>query len=363
MGIADAAANDLNIGRPRANPPPQLHFHAPAGRSLDGWRDCRLACRHPRRLEREQLLKRPDRWPEVVVVGAGPAGLTAAIYLGRYHRPPLLVDAGASRARWIPESHNMLGFPQGIRGQALLSQLRTHAEQYGAQIRQDSVEHLSRDEGGFAVHLSTQVVRSQYVVLATGVQDHLPGLAGAEEAVLRSVLRICPICDAYEATGKKIAVIGDGRRGEREAEFLQTYSRSVTLIHIGSAHDPESRHRVQARGIDLIETSLEQVTIGDNGLRLRLPSGQHREFDVFYSALGCSPRNRLATSLGAACDETSQLLVSSHCETSVPQLYAIGDVVRGLNQVVVAAAEAAIAATHIHNRLREKTGQQNAKTS
>ena len=117
MGIADAAANDLNIGRPRANPPPQLHFHAPAGRSLDGWRDCRLACRHPRRLEREQLLKRPDRWPEVVVVGAGPAGLTAAIYLGRYHRPPLLVDAGASRARWIPESHNMLGFPQGIRGQ------------------------------------------------------------------------------------------------------------------------------------------------------------------------------------------------------------------------------------------------------
>ena len=297
-------------------------------------------------------MKRLDRWPNVIIIGAGPAGLTTGIYLGRYHRPPLLIDGGASRARWIPKSHNMLGFPQGIGGQALLAQLRTHAEQYGAQIRQDSVEALRRDEEGFSVQLSKDIVRSRYVVLATGVQDHLPPLAGAEEAVRRSVLRICPICDAYEATGKKIAVIGDSPRGEREAAFLQTYSSSVTFIYIGGAHDPERRSRTGAAGIDLIETSLEHLTIEQDGLRVRLPSGQQREFDVFYSCLGCSPRNELATSLGAACDENSQLIVSSHCETSVPGLYATGDVVRGLNQVVVAAAEAAIAATHIHNRLR-----------
>lgn len=290
---------------------------------------------------------------DVIIVGAGPAGLTAAIYLGRYQRPPLLIDGQASRARWIPRSHNMLGFPQGIGGQALLSQLRRHAEQYGAQIRQDSVEQLRDDEGGFAVHFSTEVVRSRYVILATGIHDHLPRLAGAEDAVRRSVLRICPICDAYEATGRKIAVIGDGPHAEREAEFLKTYSKSVTLLHVGEAHDPERRARVERHGVELIETSLEHLTIEDDDLRLRLPSGKQREFNVVYSALGCSPRNGLATSLGAACDESGQLIVSSHCETSVPGLYAIGDVVRGLNQVVVAAAEAAIAATHIHNRLRE----------
>ena len=290
---------------------------------------------------------------DVIIVGAGPAGLTAAIYLGRYHRPPLLMDGGASRARWIPTSHNMLGFPQGIGGQALLSQLRRHAEQYDAQIFQDTVKQLARDEGGFAIHLSTEVIRSRYVILATGIQDHLPQLAGAEDAVRCSVLRICPICDAYEATDRRIAVISDGPHGEREAEFLKTYSKSVTLLHVGVAHDPDRRARVEGRGIELIETSLEYLTIEDNALRLRLPSGQQREFNVVYSALGCSPRNGLATSLGADCDESGQLIVSSHCETSVPGLYAIGDVVRGLNQVVVAAAEAAIAATHIHNRLRE----------
>ena len=288
-----------------------------------------------------------------IIIGAGPAGLTAAVYLGRFHRPPLLIDAGTSRARWIPTSHNMLGFPQGIGGPALLSQLRAHAEQYGARIRQESVEQLSREREGFAVHLSGEKIRCRYVILATGVQDRLPKLPGAEEAVRRSVLRICPICDAYEATAKKIAVIGDGERGEREAEFLKTYSSSVTLIYIGGAHDPERRGRMVARGIELIETRLEYLTIGYDGLRLRPPSGEQREFDVFYSALGCSPRNGLAMSLGAACDENSQLIVSSHCETSVSGLYAIGDVVRGLNQVVVAAAEGAIAATHIHNRLRE----------
>jgi thioredoxin reductase (NADPH) len=289
---------------------------------------------------------------DILIIGAGPAGLTAGIYLGRYRRAPLVIDGETSRARWIPRSHNILGFPQGIGGQTLLSQLRTHAEQYGAQIRQGTVANIAREDVGFAVDVTTDLIRSRYVILGTGVQDHLPEIPGAEHAVRRSVLRICPICDAYEATGKRIAVIGDSQRAEREADFLRTYSSSITLVHIGTTHDPERRARVAARGIELIETNLRCLTIEDDHLRLQLPSGETRKFDVFYTALGCSPRNDLATSLGASCDENDQLIVSSHCETSIPGLYAVGDVVRGLNQVVVAAAEAAIAATHIHNRLR-----------
>jgi thioredoxin reductase (NADPH) len=290
---------------------------------------------------------------DAIIIGAGPAGLTAGIYLGRFRRLALVIDGAASRARWIPRSHNILGFPQGIGGEELLSQLRKHAEQYGALIRQGTVATITRDDDGFAVSIGTDVIRSHYVILATGIQDHLPDVPGAEEAVRRSVLRICPICDAYEATGKRIAVISDGRHGEREAQFLRTYSDSITLLHVGAAHDSQRRARMETCGIELIETDLQCLTIEHDTLRLRLPSGRNREFDVCYTALGCSPRNTLASSLGAACDESGQLTVSSHCETSIPGLYAVGDVVRGLNQVVVAAAEAAIATTHIHNRLRK----------
>jgi len=289
---------------------------------------------------------------EVVIIGAGPAGLTAAIYLGRFHRPPLVIDSGTSRARWIPRSHNILGFPQGIGGPALLSQLRAHAERYGARIRQDAVQNLMRCEGGFELHLAMGTLRTRFVVLASGVQDHLPELPGATEALLRGVLRVCPICDAYEATGKDIAVISDALRGEREADFLRTYSNSITLVRIGPAYDPERRSRLEARGIPVIEAGLAGLTIENDDLRVRLPSGDTRTFEVCYAALGCSPQNGLATSVGAACDANGQLIVSSHCQTSIPGLYAVGDVVRGLNQVVVAAAEAAIATTDIHNRLR-----------
>jgi thioredoxin reductase (NADPH) len=289
---------------------------------------------------------------DAIIIGAGPGGLTAAIYLGRFRRAALVIDGATSRARWIPRSHNILGFPQGIGGDELLFQLRTHAEQYGGLIRQATVASITREEDGFAIPLGGDVIRSRYVILATGIQDHLPDLPGAEGAVRRGVLRICPICDAYETTGKRIAVISEGRPGEREAQFLRAYSDFVTLLHLGPDHDRERRARMEACGIELIETSLPCLTIEQDTLRLRLTSERTREFDVFYTALGCSPRNALARSLGAACDENGQLTVSSHCETSIPGLYAVGDVVRGLNQVVVAAAEAAIAATHIHNGLR-----------
>jgi thioredoxin reductase (NADPH) len=289
---------------------------------------------------------------DTIVIGAGPGGLTAAIYLSRFHRPPVVIDGNASRARWIPQSHNILGFPQGITGQVLLAQLRTHAEQYGARFREGTVQDIASEECGFTVRLPSETLRSRYVVLATGVQDRLPNLPGAADAVLRSVLRVCPICDGYEATDKRIAVIGDGVRGEHEADFLKTYSGRVALLHLGVGHEPEQRHRLEARGIELIETRLDCLTIEDDELRVRLSATEVRRFDVFYTALGCSPRNELATSLGAACDGSGQVIVSSHQETSISGLYAVGDVVRGLNQIIVASAEGAIAATHIHNRLR-----------
>jgi len=169
--------------------------------------------------------------------------------------------------------------------------------------------------------------------------------------VLLSLLLICPICDAFEATGNRIAVIGSVDHGDREARFLRTYSGRVTLIHVGNARSAAADRALRDAGVALIECNLGDLEIESDRLALRTCDGL-RFFDVFYAALGCTPRTRLAADLGASLDESGTLRVNIHQQTSVPGIYAAGDNVRGLNQVVVAAAEAAVAATDIHNQLR-----------
>ncbi len=286
---------------------------------------------------------------DTLIIGAGPAGLTAATYLGRFRRRAVVIDAGESRARWIPKSHNIPAFARGIGGHELLAQLREQAIRYGAEIRPGHVDSIARRGDGFAVALGDCELVSRFVLLATGVHDHLPDLDGCEEAVLRGLLRVCPICDAFETTGREIAIIGTGEHARREAQFLLTYSDRITLVDVGGQGDLTQR---ETPGIRVIRSELRDLVIESNRLVLRRPGAEPFVFDVAYSALGCSPQNELAASLGARMDDSNALRVNSHQQTSIEGLYAAGDIVRGLNQVVVAAAEAAIAATDMHNKLR-----------
>ena len=295
--------------------------------------------------------------PEVLIIGAGPAGLTAATYLGRFLRRVLVADAGEPRACWIPLSHNMPGFPAGITGAAILSRLREQAEEYGAVIEAGSVEAVKVVDAGFVARLNGRDVHARAVLMATGVVDHHPDLPGVEDAVRRSLVRICPICDAYEATGKAIAVIGASDMGVREAAFMRTYSDRVTLIHVGEPGALTERAALERLGIDLVETPIEQVHLEGDRVTALSWGGRQTAFDMVYSALGTSANAVLARTLAAALCDDGRLLVDDHQMTSIPGFYAAGDVVRGLNQIAVATAEAAVAATAIHNALREADGQ------
>jgi thioredoxin reductase (NADPH) len=292
---------------------------------------------------------------ESVVVGAGPAGLTAAIYLGRFRRKALVIDGGQSRAWRIPRTHNHPGFPDGIEGPHLLERITAQAQQYGAVFRAGVVTDLRRDEDGvFTLSLDATTLRARFVLLATGVVDHDPELPGVADAIERGLLRICPICDAYEVIGKRIGVIGGGSHSVREALFLRTYSDDVTLIHIReeAALSSEDRRELRAAHVELIESSIGRVVIENDVIEAFNLGGVEWRFDVIYSALGTSPQSDLARAAGATVNNSGCLDVDDHQQTSVNGLYAAGDLVRGLNQISVAQGEGAIAATDIHNRLR-----------
>jgi thioredoxin reductase (NADPH) len=293
---------------------------------------------------------------DVLIIGAGPAGLTAATYLGRFLRRVRVADGGEPRACWIPMSHNMPGFPAGIGGDDILKRMREQALEYGADIRPGRVERLMRDEDAFVAVIDGERISARAVLLATGVVDHHPDLPGVERAVQRSLVRICPICDAYEATDKAVAILGDSDRGAREAAFMRTYSDRVTLIHIGPADALTKADDLARLGVEVIATPLETVQLEQDRVTALGWGGRTRAFDLIYSALGTSPNAELARGLGACVAGDGRLEVDLHQTTSVPGLYAAGDVVRGLNQIAVATAEAAVAATAIHNALRRADG-------
>lgn len=296
----------------------------------------------------------PERL-DAIIVGAGPAGLTAALYMGRFRRRVLVVDGGDSRAAWIPTTHNHPGFPEGVSGTALLELQRTHALRYGARILSGVVQGLSVLDQGFELRIDDQILHAPTVLLACGVEDNAPDLPEVDEAVRRTLLRICPICDGFEVTGQRVGVIGHGPLGAREALFLRTYADQLSLIHIAApdALPAEERALLAQAGVAVIEAPIDSVELQPDRPRALCFSGAGRvEFDALYSALGVTPRTGLALTAGARHDDQGRLVVDDHQQTSIPGLYAAGDMVRGLNQITTAQGEAAIAATAMHNRLR-----------
>lgn len=292
---------------------------------------------------------------DCLIVGAGPAGLTAATYLARFRRRVLVVDNGASRASWIPVSHNLPGFPDGIAGPELLDRMRSQTLQYGAEALNGEVERLKAlPDGGFAAEVGGRSIRAERVLLATGGLDVEPELPGVRDAVRRGLVRYCPICDAYEVMGQRVALIASGKCRVKEALLLRAYTADLTVLTLGQALHISAEERAQLgeAGIRILEAPVAELSMeGDKIAAWHMEDGGRHVFDTVYTALGVRVRSGLATALGAEADEDGALIVGDHQRTSVPGLYAAGDVVRGLSQVCVATGQAAVAATHMNASL------------
>lgn len=293
---------------------------------------------------------------DCLVVGAGPAGLTAALYLRRFHRRIRLIDEGDSRALRIPRSHNYAGFPDGISGEELIERLRRHVMGVDGEIVKGVVAAVEHCDDHYVAEVAGERIEAHTVLLATGVCDNEPPFAGVAELRAAELLRQCPVCDGYEYTGRCIGIVGAGDHGVGEALFIRDFSDNVWFVSLDGMKDGEGekcRRELAMHGVRFIGGRTRSVAVSDDQrVLMTMEDGAEHRSDVLYSALGTKPRAHLAQQLGVKLDQRGGIVVDSHCETDVRNVFAAGDVVSALDQLVVATGHAAIAATTIHNRLR-----------
>jgi len=297
---------------------------------------------------------------DCLIVGGGPAGLTAAIYLARFHLDILVVDGGKSRASWIPCSRNHAGFPDGINGKELLQRMREQACKYGAKIETETITKLECDEatGLFTATWGSGKAVARTVLLATGVTNRRPPMDEElhDEALSRGLIRYCPICDGYEVTDKKVGVIGSDSHGVAEAIFIRSYTADVTLIAPDKALclAAQDAEKLKAASVDTIDGPAQAVAITGDCIVVETVEGTF-SFDSVYPALGSDTHTQLGEMVGVRLAEDGCFLCDGHQRTSVPGLYAAGDVVHGLDQISHAMGEGGVAATTIRNDLARRS--------
>ncbi len=296
---------------------------------------------------------------DCLIIGGGPAGLTAATYLARFHLKLKLVDSGKSRAAMIPCTHNHAGYPEGISGLDLIARMKEQSQLYGAAIENGFVSRIEQAEDAtFVAEWGCGPVLARTVLLATGVTNRRPPMdeAAHDQAVARGLIRYCPICDGYEVTDKAVGVIGTGDKGFAEAIFLRSFTADLKLIAPNAPHElsGDQRDLLADAGIVLIDGPVEAIEPGVERIGV-IAKGGRSEFDSIYPALGSDSHTQLAEMLGARLSEQGCLGVDSHQRTSVPGLYAAGDLVIGLDQISHAMGQGGVAATTIRNDLAEQS--------
>ena len=300
---------------------------------------------------------------DCAVVGGGPAGLTAAIYLARFRRKTVLFDRGGSRAALIPTSHNHAGFPEGINGRELLARMADQARRYGADIRTGCVVAIAKDGEGWRLRGEGIDLLARTVLFATGVDNRHPDFPQEvhQAALDTGKLRYCPICDGYEAGEQgqgRIGVVGAQSHGVAEALFLKSYSANVSLFtrEACELHEKD-RAELERAGIAWDPRPVANYDFSGDAVRLCFEDGEAAEVDTLYPALGSEPNIELIDQLALRTDKEDCIEVDNHQRLGLRGLYAAGDVVAALDQISVAMGHAAIAATAMHNDLRERDGE------
>ncbi|WP_329407508.1 NAD(P)/FAD-dependent oxidoreductase [Streptomyces sp. NBC_00704] len=288
---------------------------------------------------------------EVIVVGGGPAGLSAALVLGRSRRRTLVVDAGEPRNAPSAHLHGYLS-RDGMAPADLLAAGREEIARYGVDLVRDRVVEVTRGGGGFAVRLAGdaragagRTVHARRLVLATGLADELPPVPGVAERFGRDVLH-CPYCHGWEVRDRAFGVLATTPMSVHQTLIVSQWSKDVTLfLHTVGEEEltDEDRRRLDTAGVDVVRGEVAALVVEEDrltGVRLAGDGGEHAR-EVLFVAPRPVPRTQLAVRLGARTDRTpfgEYPLTDERGLTSVPGLWAVGNAAGYAEQIVNAAS-------------------------
>ena len=293
---------------------------------------------------------------DVIIVGGGAAGLSAALVLSRARRDVLVIDAG--RPRNAPAQH-MQGFlsRDGMPPSDLLAEGRSEVTRYGGRILTGNVQAVatSPDHDLFTVTVEDgQSFHGRRLLVTTGLSDELPDIPGLRERWARDVLH-CPYCHGYEVRDQRLGVLWNGPDSVRYAQIVRQWSPDVVLFAPASVLTDEHRTQLTARAIGIVESDVEGLVVTDGVLRgVQLDDGRTVDRDVVFVPPMFVPQTAILRDLGCALDENGWVITGPAGSTSTPGVWVAGNVANPRAQVITAAGEGSAAAIAINTDLVEE---------
>ncbi len=297
-----------------------------------------------------------ERIRDVIIVGAGPAGLSAAIYLARALRDVTVFHHGRAMVTWEPHLQNYLGFPNGIDGAELVARGKVQAERFGAEFIDATIIDVAREDGFLVVNHGQQRWRARRLLLATGIHHRPPDIPGVDECLGHSLF-YCKDCDGWRVRGKKLAVLGRSDDAVEYALGMLAYSPRVLIATNDEepVWDDEHAAWLREHQIPVLEGRIVAVEhIGSEIQALCFEGDRRVAVDAAFTTRGDEYHNHLALSVGCEIDHEGQVLVNQRGRTSVPGVFAAGCLTPANCQVVVAAGQGAAAAQAINRELFEE---------
>lgn len=298
-----------------------------------------------------------QKWDyECAIIGGGPGGLVSALYLRRFRRACILFNSGRPRASWGPNIQNLIGYDEGVSGRLLLRRLDRQLDQIGGLDRCNSEAYVTRLKTGFQIHSASGLsVYARTVILSTGIEDIHPKVENLIQLREAGLLKYCSICDGFEIRDKQVAVLAQNNYGIQRALFIGHWTHNIIVIIPEKLRlAPQRIREIREIQASVLRCKSIKMEVAEKGQGLWIQANQQRPFlcSVAYVELGCHVKDTAFAALkNLKRTREGYLITTTEQRTSVPGLFAVGDCVNLLGQISVAAGQAAVAATTIHNNL------------